>query len=98
MQHFGISQSHEALSVAKNNKNIYMDTSAVIHPKNIINFVEEVSPNRMMFASDTIRGFEETMPQEEMDRVTQLNLSKDVLGKVLGENASKLLRSVGVSF
>jgi predicted TIM-barrel fold metal-dependent hydrolase len=98
MQHFGISQSHEALSVAKNNKNIYMDTSAVIHPKNIINFVEKVSPNRIMFASDTIRGFEETMPQEEMDRVTRLNLSKDVLEKVLGENARKLLRSVGVSF
>lgn len=97
MQHYGLTQSHEALSVAKNNKNIYMDTSAVIHPKNILDFIEDVSPNRMMFASDTIKGYEETMPQEEMDRVTQLNLPDETLAKVLGTNASELLTSVGVA-
>ena len=49
-----------------------------------------------MFASDTIRGYEKTMPQEEMDRVINMRLPDKVLEKILGLNASKLLRSVGV--
>ena len=56
-----------------------------------------MSPDRLMFASDTIKGYEETMPQEEMDRVTQLNLPEDILAKVLGTNARELLRSVGLT-
>jgi predicted TIM-barrel fold metal-dependent hydrolase len=97
MQHFGLTQSHEALGVAKNNDNIYVDTSAVIHPKNIRSFIDDVSPDRLMFASDSIKGYEKTMPQEEMDRVTQLNLPDYMLVKVLGTNARELLRSVGVA-
>lgn len=96
MQHFGLSQSHEALSVVRNNENIYVDTSAVIHPKNILRFVDEISPDRIMYASDTIKGYEKTMPQEEMDRVLNIRLPEIVLEKVLGSNAEKLLRSVGV--
>ena len=96
MQHFGLSQSHEAMSVVRNNENIYVDTSAVIHPKNIVRFVDEINPERIMFASDTIRGYEKTMPQEEMDRVINMRLPDKVLEKILGLNASKILRSVGV--
>ncbi|MBQ03544.1 hypothetical protein CL673_02380 [Candidatus Bathyarchaeota archaeon] len=97
MQHFGLTQSHEALGVAKNNDNIYVDTSAVIHPKNICSFINDVSPDRLMFASDTIKGYEETMPQEEMDRVTQLNLPDEIMVKILGTNARQLLKSVGLT-
>lgn len=96
MQHFGLSQSHEAMSVIRDKENIYVDTSAVIHPKNILRFVDEISENRLMFASDTIKGYEKTMPQEEMDRVLNMGLPDNVLEKVLGVNAAKLLRSVGV--
>lgn len=96
MQHFGISQSQEALNVVRNHKNIYVDTSAVIHPKNVSKFFEEISQDRIMYASDTIRGYEKTMPQEEMDRVLNLNLPKSLLDKLLGKNAIKLLRTVGV--
>jgi len=96
MQHFGLSQSHEALSVARKHENIYVDTSAVIHPENILRFVDEISSDRIMFASDTIKGYEKTMPQEEMDRLLNVGLPSKMLGKVLGLNAVKLLRSVGV--
>lgn len=96
MQHFGLTQSHEAMSVIQDKENIYVDTSAVIHPKNILRFVDEISEDRLMFASDTIKGYEKTMPQEEMDRVLNMGLQDNVLEKVLGLNAAKLLRSVGV--
>jgi predicted TIM-barrel fold metal-dependent hydrolase len=96
MQHFGLTQSFEAMSVARNHENLYMDTSAVIHPTNITRFTEEISPDRIMYASDTIRGYEKTMPQEEMDRVLNAGLPEKILEKVLGLNAEKLLRSVGV--
>ena len=96
MQHFGLSQSSEALSVAGNHPNIYVDTSAIIHPKNILKFIDQVSAERIMFASDTIKGYEKTMPQEEMDRVINLGISMEYLDKLLGENAERLLKSVGV--
>jgi predicted TIM-barrel fold metal-dependent hydrolase len=96
MQHFGLSQGSEALNVVRNHDNIYVDTSALIHPKNVVRFFEEISQDRIMFASDTIRGYEKTMPQEEMDRVLNLDLPVNLLDKLLGENAVKLLKSVGV--
>jgi predicted TIM-barrel fold metal-dependent hydrolase len=96
MQHFGLTQSLEAIEIAKNNENIYVDTSAVIHPRNIIRFIEKVSPKRIMYASDTIRSYEKTMPQEEIDRILHLDLSKRNLDKILGGNAEKLLKSVGI--
>ena len=96
MQHFGITQSLEAIGVAKNNENIYVDTSAVIHPGNILKFIEEVSADRIMYASDTIRAYEKTMPQEEMDRVLHTRLSEQYLEKILGGNAERVLKLVGV--
>lgn len=96
MQHFGLTQSREAIDVAKNHENIYVDTSAVIHPKNILRFVDEVSTGRIMYASDTARFFEKNMPQEELDRVLHLDLSEANLDKILRGNAEELLASVGV--
>ena len=97
MQHFGLSQSLEAMSVVRNHENIYVDTSALIHSTNIPRFIEEISPYRIMYASDTIKGYEKTMPQEEMDRVLNMGLPEKTLEKVLGLNAEKLLKSVGVT-
>jgi predicted TIM-barrel fold metal-dependent hydrolase len=97
LQHFGLSQSREALNVAKNHKGVFVDTSAIIHPKNILRFTREVSAERIMFASDTIRGYEKTMPQEEIDRVLNLGLPDDLLKKIFGENAEKLLRSMEIT-
>jgi len=96
LQHFGLSQSLEAIEVAKSNKNMYVDTSAVIQPRNIERFIDKVSPNRIVFASDTIRHHERTMPQEEINRVIKLNISKDNIKKIFGTNAKSLLKSVGV--
>ena len=96
MQHYGLSQSYEAMSVVSKHENLYVDTSAVIHPKNILKFVKDISEDRIMFASDTIRGSEKTMPQEEMDRLLNIKIQEDIKKKILGLNAAKLLRSVGV--
>jgi predicted TIM-barrel fold metal-dependent hydrolase len=96
LQHFGLSQSLEAIEVAKVNKNIYVDTSAVIQPRNIERFIHKVSPDRIIFGSDTIRSHEWTMPQEEINRVLKLNINKDNIKKIFGTNAESLLKSVGV--
>ena len=96
MQHFGISQSLDVITVAKRLSNIYTDTSAVIHPRNILRFLEEVSKDRIMYASDTIRATERFQPQEELNRVLCLDLPKLLEEKVLGLNAELLLKSVGV--
>ena len=58
MQHFGEYLSLDALSVCSRLENIYVDTSALVHPKNIVTFMDEVSEDRILYASDTlsIRG------------------------------------------
>jgi len=96
MQHFGLALSHDAISVAKKAENVYVDTSAVIHPKNVIRFIREVSPDRVMFASDTISSTEKFQPQDELNRVLCLDLTSEHRKEVLGENAVELLRAVGV--
>ena len=96
MQHFGLSQSLDVISVAKRLPNVYADTSAVIHPRNILRFIKEVSQERIMYASDTIRSTEHFQPQEELNRVQCLNLSKEIEEKVFSSNARTLLKSVGV--
>jgi len=96
MQHFGLTESTEAIQVLRAHDNMYADTSAVIHPRNIKYFVETVDPDRIMYASDSIKSYERTMPQEEIDRVTGLGLSPSHLEKVMGKNAQRLLKTVGV--
>jgi predicted TIM-barrel fold metal-dependent hydrolase len=96
LQHFGLSQSCEAIEVLKNNTNMYVDTSALIQPRNILNFLDKIGSDRIMYASDTIRSHERTMPQEEINRVLNLKIKSDVLEKIMGINAYRLLNSVGV--
>jgi predicted TIM-barrel fold metal-dependent hydrolase len=96
MQHFGLSQSMDVISVAKRLPNVYADTSAVIHPRNILRFIDYVSPDRIMYASDTIRSTEWFQPQDELNRVSCLKLSKELEEKIFGLNAGLLLKAVGV--
>ena len=96
LQHFGEYLSRDALSASKKADNIYVDTSALAHPKNVTHFINEVSPNRIMFASDTfsIRGG--CQPQDALNRILCLDLPTTHENKVLGENAVALLKSMGV--
>ena len=96
IQHFGEYLSLDAMSVAKKADNIYVDTSALVHPKNVIKFMKEISPDRIMFASDTLSIRGGLQPQDALDRILCLDLPKNDLDKVLGDNAVNLLRSVGV--
>jgi predicted TIM-barrel fold metal-dependent hydrolase len=95
MQHLGLTQNAEALEVLRNNSNIYADSSAVVYPNTIVRFINEVSSDHLMFGSDTIRFYETTMPQEELDRVLNLDLAKTTIDKILGKNAERLLKKVG---
>jgi predicted TIM-barrel fold metal-dependent hydrolase len=96
MQHFGLSQSMDVISIALRHPNVYADTSAVIHPRNILRFIDRVSPDRIMYASDTIRNNERFQPQDELNRVLCLKLPGELEAKVFGLNAKRLLESVGV--
>ncbi|MFW9929566.1 MAG: amidohydrolase family protein, partial [Candidatus Thorarchaeota archaeon] len=96
MQHFGEYLSFDAMSVCKQNENIYVDTSALVYVNNIKRFIDEISQNRIMFASDTLSERGGLQPQDALNRVTCINLPKEKERLILGENASRLLRSVGV--
>ena len=96
MQHFGEYLSYDAISVCRKLPNVYVDTSALVLPKNIVRFIEEVSPDRIMYASDTLSVRGGLQPQDALNRVTCLELPKKQEEKVLGGNAMALLKSVGV--
>jgi hypothetical protein len=96
MQHFGEYLSYDAISVAKKSKNLYVDTSALVHPKNIVRFMKEVSPEKIMFASDTATLRSGLQPQDALNRILSLELSKKENEMLLAGNAIKLLKSVGV--
>lgn len=97
MQHFGEYLSFDAISVCKELDNIYVDTSALVHSKNVVKFIEEVSPDRIMMASDALSIRGGLQPQCALNRILGLGLPKEQEEKVLGGNAIELLKSVGVN-
>ncbi len=96
MQHFGEYLSYDAISVCKRAHNVYVDTSALVHTKNVVKFIDEVSPNRIMYASDTLSIRGGLQPQDALNRILCLELPKKHEERVLGGNAVELLKSVGV--
>lgn len=96
MQHFGEYLSRDAISVCKKADNIYVDTSALVHPKSVVKFIDEVSPDRIMYASDTLSIRGGLQPQDALNRILCLDLPEEKEKKVLGGNAVELLKSVGV--
>jgi len=97
LQHFGILLSVDALQITKNVDNLYADTSACrLRLRNLCKFVNEVSPDRLVYGSDTGKVRGGLQPQDELDRVLSLGLLKDHENKIMGDNAATLLRSVGV--
>jgi predicted TIM-barrel fold metal-dependent hydrolase len=96
MQHFGEYLSMDALSVCKRLDNVYVDTSALVHPKNIVTFMDEVSEDRILFASDTLSLRGGLQIQDALNRVLCLELPKGRKAKILGKNAIKLFKSAGV--
>jgi len=97
MQHFGEYLSWDAISVAKKAENLYFDTSALVHPKNVMRLIQEVSPDRIMYASDTVGLRGGLQPQDALNRILCLELPTEQEEKVLGTNAVDLLKSVGVN-
>jgi predicted TIM-barrel fold metal-dependent hydrolase len=96
MQHFGEYLSYDALSVCEKAENIYVDTSALVLPKNVAKFIEDVSPDRVMYASDALSIRGGLQPQDALNRILCLELPKMMEQKVLGGNAVELLKSAGV--
>ena len=96
MQHFGEYMSMDALSVCKRLDNVYVDTSALVHPKNIVTFMDEVSEDRILYASDTLSIRGGLQPQDSLNRVLCLALPKERKAMSLGKNAANLFKSLGV--
>ncbi|MCW3978147.1 MAG: amidohydrolase, partial [Candidatus Bathyarchaeota archaeon] len=69
----------------------------LVHPKSVVRFIDEVSPDRVMLASDTLSIRGGLQPQDALNRILCLGLPKEQEEKVLGGNAVELLKSVGVS-
>jgi predicted TIM-barrel fold metal-dependent hydrolase len=96
IQHFGEYLSHDTISIARKADNIYVDTSALAHPKSVISFIDKVSSDRVIHGSDTLKVRGSCQPQDALNIILCLNLPSEYEKKVLGENAATLLRSVGV--
>ncbi len=96
MQHFGEYMSKDAISVCKKLDNVYVDTSALVHPKNVLTFLDEVSEDRILFASDTLSKNGGLQPQDALNRILCLELPNKLERKILGENTIKLLEKVGL--
>ncbi|MBN2334483.1 amidohydrolase [Candidatus Bathyarchaeota archaeon] len=96
IQHFGEYLSVDALSVCAQHDNIYVDTSALVHPKNVVTFMDEIGEDRILYASDTLSIRGGLQMQDALNRVLCLDLPEKRRRKILGENTLKLVRSVGV--
>lgn len=77
----------EAIRVAREHPNVYLETSATPYVEKIREAVEAVGPERVLFASDG-PGCD---PRLEVHKVRLADLGAEVERKVMGENFLKLL-------
>jgi predicted TIM-barrel fold metal-dependent hydrolase len=92
MGHGNVIYINGAIDVAVRNPNVYLETSGMPMHTKILEAVERVGPDRVMFGSDI--PFHH--PQVEIDRVLLAGLSPELLERVLSTNGRALfLGSLG---
>jgi len=88
ISHMGIpAMVDSALKIAKRTKNIYLNTAVCFAPV-IKRALEEVGPEKIIFASDTPYG----SMKQEMEKIRFVTSDQSALRLMLGENARMLLR------
>ena len=81
----------DAIAMAERHPNLYLETSAMPYPEKIGLAIERIGADRVLFGSDGPG----CNPMLEVEKIRLLALSRDVEAKVLGGNATRLLRLGG---
>ncbi len=82
---------HDAISVAQEYGNVYLETSGTPYPAPIAAAVNAIGPERVLFASDG-PGCD---PRIELHKVERAGLKGSALSRVLGENIAEMLEFAG---
>jgi predicted TIM-barrel fold metal-dependent hydrolase len=80
----------EAIEVAERRRNVVLETSAMPYPAKILEAVERIGAERVLYASDGPA----CSPRIEVEKVRLAGLDAEAERLVLGENAARLLDGV----
>lgn len=83
----GFFHGEETIRMAKACPNVYLDTSSIPYPDIIRRAIDDIGPDRVVFATDNPAGD----PLSDFVKVKELELSKDVEEKIFYKNAAKIL-------
>jgi predicted TIM-barrel fold metal-dependent hydrolase len=81
---------HDAIEEADRHPNLFLETSAMPYPARIVEAVERVGPERVLFGSDGPG----CNPALELDKVRRLGFPPSVEQQLLGDTARRLLGMV----
>ena len=84
----GFFRGEEIIRVAQKHHNIVLDTSSIPYPQIILQAIETIGPDRIVFASDNPAGD----PVSELAKIRNLNLSPEIEEKILYKNIARLLK------
>lgn len=84
----GFFRGAEIIRVAQKHHNIVLDTSSIPYPQIILQAIETIGPDRIVFASDNPAGD----PVSELAKIRNLNLSPEIEEKILYKNIARLLK------
>ena len=83
----GYFRGEETIRMAKACPNVCLDTSSIPYPKIVMKAIEELGPDRVLFATDNPAGD----PVSDLAKITQLGLDDETLEKVLWKNAARIM-------
>jgi hypothetical protein len=84
----GFFRGEEIIRVAQKHSNILLDTSSIPYPRIILQALEAIGPDRIVFASDNPAGD----PVSELAKIRNLKLSPEIEEKILYKNIARLLK------
>lgn len=84
----GFFHGEESIRVAKKHKNMVLDTSSTPYPRIILRALEEIGPDRIVFATDNPAGD----PVSDLAKIKNLNLPKETEEKILWKNIAGILK------
>lgn len=84
----GFFHGEEAIRMAEQTPNLYLDTSSTPYPDLVRKAVETIGPDRVVFASDNPAGD----PLVDVAKIQKLGFDKETYNKIMYRNIARLIR------